>query len=755
MNNSQTKNNLNIVNSDNKNQKKEIVMSAFRRRTGDIFRAILIPLFALLILTIIRGVARYFETNSNVVKAINVLNILIAFIPFLVAISIATTFSSNRTLGAIATILGLIVYLFIQIAFIRNDGTKILAFGSNKLSISTLVSPFTKVLISNSTYYFIMPNFVVAFIIGYVNALIISALNKKNSKLQKIGFIEVVISILLISIVSSVFSLLHTSLVFFIVNLLENNKNSYLGMTRAKVSHLIVSFLITGLSPFDISNSLKEIVGVNAIARPAFSFIPLIWSVFILPMLGISFISNAEKKNLVLSLSLFLPAILSSILLGEYSVLLISLLFISPFLFGLIAVVFTSLTSWMLILLDKFNDFFGDSIINFVHFWTRNTNAWILLLICLAIAILSFLLAFLYIRFTKVCVLGRGHNNKKMFNDEYIVENEYVLFTKVKDNKLVFQQSSDNLLSNMGIIKADEISIIEKKNKKKNETKEVTIEEIVLSNPKPVSKKQSETTITEDIARKKIYKIVSQDELMLGDNEFDLEFEKQKITNFTNTDFDLPGDDKDLTMDLTPTKIEEKKPIIDYEKTTEISPKVINELNMSEGAILSSKPINNESPTIHQPKSQPQLTGFAKNIKSFMILCPLKGVVKGVTNNSIDILSTSGKFIMPNDAIVEYITEDKNIFLLNIYGTRVQVNLNANFSKDHKQRLHNKIYVAIGKQLYKGDFFLEGNKKFYSEIGEEMIINIKILPGNYKVIPIHYEPNQIIDKWDGLFEINK
>ena len=42
------------------------------------------------------------------------------------------------------------------------------------------------------------------------------------------------------------------------------------------------------------------------------------------------------------------------------------------------------------------------------------------------------------------------------------------------------------------------------------------------------------------------------------------------------------------------------------------------------------------------------------------------------------------------------------------------------------------------KKLYKGDFFLDGNKKYYSENGDQMILTFRILPGNYDVYAIRH-----------------
>ena len=148
-----------------------------------------------------------------------------------------------------------------------------------------------------------------------------------------------------------------------------------------------------------------------------------------------------------------------------------------------------------------------------------------------------------------------------------------------------------------------------------------------------------------------------------------------------------------------------------------------------------------------------KMFSFETKIKHFMILSPLLGEIISQTPTSIEVLSSSGKLIMPNDAVVEYISENRDKYIVNIYGVKMEVLMNAPLEKAHKQRLHNKIYANEGKKLYKGDFFLDGNKKYYSENGDQMILTFRILPGNYDVYAIRHM-NKKLSKWDGIFEIS-
>lgn len=150
---------------------------------------------------------------------------------------------------------------------------------------------------------------------------------------------------------------------------------------------------------------------------------------------------------------------------------------------------------------------------------------------------------------------------------------------------------------------------------------------------------------------------------------------------------------------------------------------------------------------------KPKAFSFASKIKHFMILSPLLGDIVARTKDSVTILSKSGKLIMPNDANVEYVSPERDKYILNIYGVKFELLMNANFSKKHKQHLHNRIYANQGKQLYKGDFFIDGNKKFYSEIGEQMLLKFTVLPGDYDFRPVKLTSTKI-NKWDALFDIN-
>ena len=150
---------------------------------------------------------------------------------------------------------------------------------------------------------------------------------------------------------------------------------------------------------------------------------------------------------------------------------------------------------------------------------------------------------------------------------------------------------------------------------------------------------------------------------------------------------------------------------------------------------------------------KPKAFSFASKIKHFMILSPLLGDIVARTKDSVTILSKSGKLIMPNDAIVEYVSPERDKYILNLYGVKFELLMNANFSKKHKQHLHNRIYANQGKQLYKGDFFIDGNKKFYSEIGEQMLLKFTVLPGDYDFRPVKLTSTKI-NKWDALFDIN-
>ena len=90
------------------------------------------PIAILTFLSIVYGVLDSVQRNitiknttisNNITYAKLIFEKLIGFVPMITAISVATTFSSNRTLGAITTFIGWVCFIAIQSVFIKFNGT--------------------------------------------------------------------------------------------------------------------------------------------------------------------------------------------------------------------------------------------------------------------------------------------------------------------------------------------------------------------------------------------------------------------------------------------------------------------------------------------------------------------------------------------------------------------------------------------------------------------------------------------------------
>ncbi|RMA78549.1 phosphotransferase system glucose/maltose/N-acetylglucosamine-specific IIC component [Metamycoplasma subdolum] len=225
------------------------------------------------------------------------------------------------------------------------------------------------------------------------------------------------------------------------------------------------------------------------------------------------------------------------------------------------------------------------------------------------------------------------------------------------------------------------------------------------------------------------------------------------VINQNKQDFDDFMTEIKNTKEQELFEIENEPEEFDFqEKTVTLNRKPLQYETTTEIEVEQPTPLQFKDVTL-TPAAKPKSYSFSKKIKDFVILSPLLGEIRAIRENSIDIYSSSGKLIMPNDAVVEFITKEKDVFILDMYGVKVEFKMNANFNLPHKQSLHNRTFVTAGKTLYKGDFFIDGNKKFYSEIGEEMIITITVLPGKHRLTPVRQRSRKI-DKWTGLFEVN-
>ena len=300
----------------------------------------------------------------------------------------------------------------------------------------------------------------------------------------------------------------------------------------------------------------------------------------------------------------------------------------------------------------------------------------------------------------------------------------------------------------------DEFNILEEKNtSSKNQSTEI------INNEESINVEQNFESSMQDLANNNIENSEkSSNEEVETDNLDDTSSISQEFNTFDKEEINTEElDYSDDIVNEDTTAENEYKNLFSNLSFDENPNKQIEwdnvEFNNEEQNDTNIENIPDMDSMLERKLKKPKAFSFASKIKHFMILSPLLGDIVARTKDSVTILSKSGKLIMPNDANVEYVSPERDKYILNIYGVKFELLMNANFSKKHKQHLHNRIYANQGKQLYKGDFFIDGNKKFYSEIGEQMLLKFTVLPGDYDFRPVKLTSTKI-NKWDALFDIN-
>ena len=824
-----------------------------RLKMGDIFRSMIIPLTLLTFLSIIYGILGSVIRNGNITNA-NVINNLkfaksifsklIGFIPMFTAISIAATFSPHKTLGAITTLIGWIAFIAIQSAFINFDGSTYSFLGIKGLKNITGDSVINTISIPglSKEINYVNSNIIIGFMFGYLNALILKKLTKKISSI-----INATIAFLVITaLVSTSLGILHSLLIMSIAKGIENSKSL---LTTAKLSkdslnHFLAVLITSAAYPLQLEGLTENVY--STIVNPYYK---IILSIFVLPLLVLIFIINAKKGNRKFTLLLYISATLSSLLLGQYQALLLMLFFTSPFLFLIIGALLPAFGSWIIAYVGvgisatpfESGDLIDFSVNLLKPYFAKNPaykKAWAVLVVGLSLEVISAVFAHVYIKYTKVCILGKANVVKKIFNYEYITENNYVVFAKYHNNDIktpIRHQVADEMLHNASKMLVNEnnnaIETLTDSAKKMGYTKEISLK---------LEQNLEEFKIKEEVPEQKINTI--QNNLFIDTKEEVVEEQSLSPINLdteenTFENLDVMEQNLENVGDFTENSQQnlEKNSNnsifapTEFEYTTELTPKTDSPLLIEEASLDSqeeketneklekelivknkeeakqedneiskefstfvnketyekSELINNDddgdyygnlssglsfddatqfenlgetSENISFEMVSPQIVkekifSFENKIKNFMVLSPLLGEIINETPTSIEVLPSSGKLIMPNDATVEYISENRDKYIIDIYGVKMEVLMNAPTDKIHKQHLHNKIYANQGKKLYKGDFFLDGNKKYYSETKDQMIFTFRILPGNYEVYSIRHA-NKKLSRWDGIFEIS-
>ncbi|MDI3047864.1 hypothetical protein QJ130_01125 [Metamycoplasma hyosynoviae] len=499
----------------------------FRRKVGDIFRAMVIPIAILAFLSIISGVLESVYTNYIVVKNLqnNALakNILIAkevfeklmnFVPMIAAISVAATFSPNRTVGALTAFIGWIAFLAVQSVLIAQTGNNyhLSLFLQNRTIPVDAAEKGLIVKISGLTtnpLIFLNSNMFVGFLVGYLNALALSKITKKTSTLTNATFLGILIAL----VFSIVIGFLHLHIIFLLGQGLYASKDSIINLNKNINLNNFLTALINGsMFPLSLTKYTSSLYGgvVTEYDR-------VLLALFILPAMAIMLIFSAKKGNRRFAFSFYITLILLSTLLGKYDALLLSIFFISPFVFLMVGAIAPSTAAWVIaIITSKLGTTIETSLLgnggvidiamNAIKNFAKFKQAWVMLLIGSIWAITFTIISWAYIYYGRVCVLGKGNVIKEMFAYEYVVENNYIVFSKQKNNDLgnpVRNQVADELVNRaVSLIAQNEQDAILSQNiisdaKRMKYTKEITIDDIDIQKAQETSDIQDEIIFDE------------------------------------------------------------------------------------------------------------------------------------------------------------------------------------------------------------------------------------------------------------------
>ncbi|MDD1359900.1 hypothetical protein PT305_00860 [Metamycoplasma hyosynoviae] len=499
----------------------------FRRKVGDIFRAMVIPIAILAFLSVISGVLESVYTNYIVVKNLqnNALakNILIAkevfeklmnFVPMIAAISVAATFSPNRTVGALTAFIGWIAFLAVQSVLIAQTGNNyhLSLFLQNRTIPVDVAEKGLIVKISGLTtnpLIFLNSNMFVGFLVGYLNALALSKITKKTSTLTNATFLGILIALAF----SIVIGFLHLHIIFLLGQGLYASKDSIINLNKNINLNNFLTALINGsMFPLSLTKYTSSLYG-GAVTE----YDRVLLALFILPAMAIMLIFSAKKGNRRFAFSFYITLILLSTLLGKYDALLLSIFFISPFVFLMVGAIAPSTAAWVIaIITSKLGTTIETSLLgnggvidiamNAIKNFAKFKQAWVMLLIGSIWAITFTIISWAYIYYGRVCVLGKGNVIKEMFAYEYVVENNYIVFSKQKNNDLgnpVRNQVADELVNRaVSLIAQNEQDAILSQNiisdaKRMKYTKEITIDDIDIQKAQETSDIQDEIIFDE------------------------------------------------------------------------------------------------------------------------------------------------------------------------------------------------------------------------------------------------------------------
>ena len=592
----------------------------FRLKMGDIFRSMVMPIAILTFLSIVYGVLDSVQRNitiknttisNNITYAKLIFEKLIGFVPMITAISVATTFSSNRTLGAITTFIGWVCFIAIQSVFIKFNGTSYEFLGIKTLkniigtnSINRLEIPG----LSQSIIY-VNSNMIVGFLVGYVNALILSKISKRVSSLTNITFIALVIAIAL----SMALGVLHSLTIISLTKGLEQSKDIFTGskLSKNSLNHFLGVLITSAIYPMQLQGLTENLY--SPIMNPYYK---IILALFVLPLVALVLVNNAKKGNKKFAFSLYLTAIIASVALGQYQPILLTIFFASPLLFLIIGAALPAFASWIIAYVGvgisanpiKSGDLV-DFIRNFIKKDAAYKKAWIILIIGAVAEVVAALIAHFYIKYTKVCVLGKANVVKKMFAYEYITENNYVVFAKYHDKDVrnpIRHQVADEMLNKASLLlekeNIDAANGLSDSAHKMGYTKEVSInskgEGFEVGGAGKYKVDDQPTALNDlnvdDLFNSPIEKGLLEAPLL------DLNIPSQETTTLNNLNVMNEGleDISDFNEFTSPESPEQYNSIFmpqSFEYTTELTPDVDSPLNIQEATLSqpSFEPINN------------------------------------------------------------------------------------------------------------------------------------------------------------------
>ena len=596
----------------------------FRLKMGDIFRSMVMPIAILTFLSIVYGVLDSVQRNitiknttisNNITYAKLIFEKLIGFVPMITAISVATTFSSNRTLGAITTFIGWVCFIAIQSVFIKFNGTSYEFLGIKTLkniigtnSINRLEIPG----LSQSIIY-VNSNMIVGFLVGYVNALILSKISKRVSSLTNITFIALVIAIAL----SMALGVLHSLTIVSLTKGLEQSKDIFTGskLSKNSLNHFLGVLITSAIYPMQLQGLTENLY--SPIMNPYYK---IILALFVLPLVALVLVNNAKKGNKKFAFSLYLTAIIASVALGQYQPILLTIFFASPLLFLIIGAALPAFASWIIayvgvgisanpIKSGDLVDFIRNFIIPFIKKDAAYKKAWIILIIGAVAEVVAALIAHFYIKYTKVCVLGKANVVKKMFAYEYITENNYVVFAKYHDKDVrnpIRHQVADEMLNKASLLlekeNIDAANGLSDSAHKMGYTKEVSInsegEGFEIGGAGKYKVDDQPTALNDlnvdDLFNSPIEKGLLEAPLL------DLNIPNQETTTLNNLNVMNEGleDISDFNEFTSPESPEQYNSIFmpqSFEYTTELTPDVDSPLNIQEATLSqpSFEPINN------------------------------------------------------------------------------------------------------------------------------------------------------------------